>query len=182
MPDRTKEQMQQIYDDLVAVREVVNQLHDMGELWPTPMNGKTWEEEKNEHYLAGINAMTDLLQSGKIKSCEVISSCELGVSYFEEKKNRSGFWNHCGSQYYCASDRVINNGRTSIDMVLEELELALQERLSEDRLSQLNLDIDSFGDSACGPRAMLENTVKSDGLDSNLSLPKVNNVNCQFRA
>lgn len=182
MPDRTKEQLQQIYEDLLAVREVVNQLHERGELWPTPMNGKTWEEEKNEHYFAGINAMTDLIRSGRVESCEVISACESGISNLEHERKQSGFWNHYGKQYYSSDEHVINNGRTSVDEIIDNLKLAVYGRLAESDLIQLEKDIDSFGDTACGPRAMMENSGKSDGLENNLSLPRVDYVNYNFRA
>ena len=182
MPTRTKEQLQQIYEDLVAVREVVNQLHNLGELWPTPMNGKTWEEEKNEWYYAGINAMSDLLRSGKIKSCEVVSLCEALSFRLKADRVEIGFWNHYGSKYYSSGDQVLNNRQTSIDEMMGELHLAIQGRLPENGLSQLESNIDNFGNSACDPRAMLENAGKSIELDNNLSLPKVNNVNCHFRA
>lgn len=181
MLSRTKEQLQQIYEDLIAVREVVNQLHDLGELWPTPMNGKTWEEEKREHYFAGINAMTDLIRSGEIKSCEVISACEGYIQDCRAKFHQTGFWNHYGEQYYSSSERAINNGASSIDEMIDELSLAIEGSLPAARLSQLEEYIDNFGNSACGPRAMMENPGKSNELENNLSLPKVNNVNCQFR-
>ena len=48
--ERTKEEYQQIYDDLLVLKETLNRLHDIGGLWPTPMNGKTWEEEKDEFW------------------------------------------------------------------------------------------------------------------------------------
>ena len=182
MPKRTKEQLQQIHEDLLLVKEVVNQLHELGELWPTPLNGKTWQQEKDEHYFAGINAITNLLRSGKIKSCEVISTCELSIRNLEIKRIRSGFWNHYGTRYPSSKYGTVNNGRTSIDEIIDEVELALQERLPETRLTQLENDIDSFGNTACGPRAMLENIGKSSGLNSNLSLPKVNSINCHFKA
>lgn len=182
MPERTKEQLQQIYEDLLLVKEVINQLHELGELWPTPLNGKTWQQEKDEHYFAGIKAMTNLIRSGKVKSCEVISSCELGIRYCEDKRNLVGFWNHYGTRYTSSKSRTVNNGRTSIDEIIDEVELAIHERLPETRLVQLENDIDSFGDTACGPRAMLEDIGKPSGLDSNLSLPKVNSINCHFKA
>lgn len=183
MPSRTKEQLQQIYEDLVAVREVVNQLHDLGELWPTPMNGKTWEEEKNEWYFAGINGITDLIGAGKVKSCEVISVCEDWVSNVENQRNQSGFWNHYGKQYRSSSEEdVLGDANISMDKMIEELELAIQGKLAENRMKQLNEAVDSFGSSACGPRAMMENPGKSDWVERNSSLPKANSVNCHFRA
>lgn len=182
MPERTKEQLQQIYEDLLLVREVVNKLYEMGELWPTPLNGKTWQQEKDEHYFAGINAMTSLIRSGRIESCEVISGCEGFVTSCWQNRSQTGFWNHYGKQYYSSDDRVINRGRTSIDEIIDNLKLAVYGKLPETRLMQLENDIDSFGNTACGPRAMLEDIGEPSGLDSNLSLPKVNSINCHFKA
>lgn len=182
MPERTKEQLQQIYEDLLAVREVINELHEMGELWPTPMNGKTWKEEKNDFYFAGINTMTDLIRSGKIESCEVLSYYEKGVQVLQNQRVKTGFWNHYAWEYHSSSVRSINNNSISIDELINDLELASRDKLSEEQLSQLNENIDSFGDSACGSRAMLENRGNSVESENNLSLPKVNNVNCRFKA
>jgi len=178
---RTKEQLQQIYEDLLAVREVVGQLHERGELWPTPMNGKTWEEEKNEFYFAGINVMTDLIRSGKIKSCEVLSYYERGVQVLQNQRTKTGFWNHYAQQYHSSSVRAINNDSISIDELINDLELARRDRLSEEQLNRLNEHIDSLGNSACDPRAMLENPGNSVESENNFSLPKVNSVNCHFR-
>jgi len=182
LPPRTKEQLQQIYEDLLEVRKVVNRLHDMGELWPTPMNGKAWEEEKDEHYFAGINAMTDLIRSGRIKSCEVISLCEMFVADCQAERTKTGFWNHYGKEYNSSSEQAINNGAISINNLIDGLSLAISGQLSAARLSQLEEYIDNFGNSACGPRAMIENPGKSDGVDNNASLPKANGVNFHFRA
>ncbi|MCI5091184.1 hypothetical protein [Phaeodactylibacter sp.] len=181
VPGRTKEQLQQIYEDLLIVREVINELHELGELWPTPMNGKTWEEEKNEHYFAGINAMTDLIRSGRIKSCEMISGCEGWVQVLQNQRTKTGFWNHYAWEYHSSSVRSINNDTISIDELINDLELAGRGRLSEEQLNQLNENINSFGDSACDPRAMLENRGNSIESENNFSLPKVNNVNCHFK-
>lgn len=182
MPERTKEQLQQIYEDLLLVRKVVNQLHGLGELWPKPMNGKTWQQEKDEHYFAGINAITNLIRSGKVKSCEVISTCELSIRNLERKRIRSGFWHHYGWQFFSSSEYTINKGQTSIDMVIEELDLALQGHLPTNRLNQLNRDIDSLGNSACGERAFLENHGNSTESSNRLSLARTHSVNCHFRA
>jgi hypothetical protein len=52
-PRRSTEELRVIYNDLLEFRDTQNSLHEIGTLMPTPMNGKTWEEEKADFYNKG---------------------------------------------------------------------------------------------------------------------------------
>jgi hypothetical protein len=181
MPQRTPEELKQIHADLLILSDTLNRLRDLGELWPIPMNGKTWEEEKNEFHFSGINAFNDLIVSGKIKSCEVISFCEFSVATMTEISKEYGFWNHYGKIYTDSTDYIIDD-RLSVNDMIEIVEKAINHNLSPSQAKEFNSEIDQLGNSACGPRAMLENPGKPEDINNNLSLPYSKDLHCFQKA
>ena len=157
MPERTKEELERIYNDLLEFRTTLNWLNSFGDLWPTPMNGKTWEQEKNEFWNREINAFKGLILEGTVTSCEVKSLCEKSYLTLQERKNREGFWNHVSSHPADASEFKIN-GAISLDQYLRILERVLSDNRTEEEKGIVNQVLDDIGTSACEPRACIENT------------------------
>lgn len=156
MPDRSKEELKQIYDDLLEFKETLNWIDSFGGLYPTPMNGKTWEQEKKEYWNRGINAVKDLIQDGKVKSCEIRTVCEMIVRSSEKRRDKKGFWNHLTAQPYNSSEYPMYNG-FSLDQFLEVLDEAINDPEAKQEKNFMNNVLDEIGTSACDVRACIEN-------------------------
>jgi hypothetical protein len=154
MPDRTKEELEVIKNDLIELKKVINRLNDFGELWPTPMNGKTWEEEKNEFWEREISSLYDLIQSGKVKSCEIKSFCVKEAEYGKRRKDMKGFWNHLGVIMGDSGD-VIIGGYQSVDDMINEIDKLVKGDGNMLQKKKINEALDYIGTSACTARALL---------------------------
>lgn len=152
MPDRTKEELQVIYDDLVEFGKLLDELHELGELWPNPLNDKTWDEEKNEYYGASIRGLKKLLDQ-KVNSCEVKTWCEVELREQRKNKDAYGFWNHVATVYNSSEEYEING--LSFNEFKNEILEVVQGTADQLQISRVNKYLDDIGKSACEPRAML---------------------------
>lgn len=144
----------QIYNDLLQLQETFNNLSSHGKLVPIPLNGKTWEEEKVEFWDRQINAFDELIRSGKVKSCEIKSLCEYYVRWTQDKKSTEGFWNHVGWRAYESSELTFDNG-IQLDELIDMTKKLLSGSASQQERLKVNETLDLMGDSACSPRAFL---------------------------
>lgn len=156
MPDRSKEELEQIYNDLSEFKKTLNWLNSFGDLWPTPMNGKTWEQEKNEFWNREINAFENLIREGNVKSCEIKSLCQTDIRYSRKRKDKEGFWNHVATHPYHSSEYPINDS-FSLDQFMSILEKVLNDPGSTQEAEFVNKVLDGIGISACEVRASIEN-------------------------
>ena len=170
MPDRTKEELRQIYDDLLVVSNYCQRLAQKGMLLPDLLNDKSWEEEKNDFYNDTIYAHRDALRTGKVQACEVQSLCESFIIDAIYKKDKTGFWHHYGMEAIPPSR--IELGEYTLETIIEELENILNGNSTLEEERRVNKSIDGFGLSACEPRAFLENAGKEENQNNNLNLPR----------
>jgi hypothetical protein len=154
--ERTKEEYQQIYDDLLVLKETLNRLHDIGGLWPTPMNGKTWEEEKDEFWNTRTNAFNGLVTSGQVKSCEIKTLCEMEANECQIRKNKTGIWNHIGICTYHSSEYYFFDEPYSLEEMIEITKKAINDPASAIQKRIANRVLDHIGTAACEPRAFIE--------------------------
>ena len=158
MPDRSKEELKQIYNDLLEFRNALNKLHNLGELWPTPMNGKKWEEEKDEFWGTRINKFSNLNRL-VIKSCEVKTLIEAGLKIDEKRKSRNGFWNHVGVRTLHSSEYDFGGQSLTLDEMIEIIEKDLKGNGTKIEKNSINQILDNIGTSACEPRAFLQENI-----------------------
>ncbi|MCI5059401.1 MAG: hypothetical protein MRY83_25030 [Flavobacteriales bacterium] len=161
----------QIYNDLIDFRKVENELSSYGMLLPVPLNGKSWEEEKNEYWDIQLNKLNDLLNSGKIESCEIKSLLEACIIGTHRDKDKEGLWNHIGVQTHHSSTFDFGGQEYTIDEMIEVTEKIIQGNATLQEYLDVNKVLDSMGTSACDPRAYLNFQEKSSEVyDSNLIL------------
>lgn len=170
---RSREELRVIYNDLVEYRTVHNNLHERGPLAPTPMNGKTWEEEKAEFWFGAVNDFTDLVRSGRVNSCEILTLCNSDISECNERASRNGFWHHVGWQFKHSSTYDFNGQEYTLDGIISVLHKMTLGIATEKEIATVNRIIDSIGTMSCDPRAHLES--KIDG-SSNHSINQKNIV------
>ena len=70
MPDRTQEELKLIYNDLLLIREVVNDLASKGRFRNIPFNGISGPNEKKTFFQGFVDKWEDLHRSRKIQTCE----------------------------------------------------------------------------------------------------------------
>ena len=171
MSDRSKEELQQIYNDLLELKETLNWLNSFGDLWPIPMNGRTWEEEKNEFWDRAINAFDGLIRLGKVESCEIRTLCKKETMWCQERKEKKGFWNHVSTHPYHSSEYQIQ-GMYSLDAFIEATDKLINDTVTEKEKLLINQVLDNVGTSACEPRACIQKDMetsfayKTDSLQS----------------
>jgi len=158
MPNRSREELEQIYKDLVEFAKVCDELHALGELWPTPMNGKSWSEEKATFYDAGHKAYQSLIDERKVKSCEVKTLCKVSVQKNREYESLEGFWHHIAVRYYSSSTFDFGGKELHLDDLIEDLEKLLKYKDVDEKI--INSLLNEIGTSACTPRASLK--IKDD--------------------
>jgi hypothetical protein len=156
MPDRSKKELEQIYDDLLELKQTLNWLNSFGDLWPTPMNGKTWEQEKNEFWNREIKAFEGLIREGKVQSCEIRSLCEKEARANQLRKRKEGFWNHVSSHPSHSSEYIIYDG-FSLDQFLDIYDKALNDPKAIQEKKIVNHVLDVIGTPACEARACIQN-------------------------
>ena len=154
MDTRSKEDLKTIYEDLLELRVVLNELHERGELWPIPMNGKTWQEEKDEFYNHQIQELEGLLGDNLVSSCEIKTLCRFIIKDCIEHKNIEGFWNQVSrraqnSKQYEPTDSY------SIDEMIDILERSFSDSATNVELEKLNNILEEVGLNACKARAFI---------------------------
>lgn len=166
--ERTQEELQQIYDDLMVFKEKLNWLSSFGQLLPVPLNGKTWEEEKAEYYDRAINAFDNL--TNEVVSCEMKTFCQESKILAEQYRSRQGFWNHVGFYYPDFSENTLGEyGSIKLGDFADMVKQVINGNATDATKKLVNETLDSIGTSACTPRAHLD----VDLTRSNQALPNV---------
>ena len=98
MPKRTKEDYQKIYNDLLEIRRVANELARKGSFSNTWFNGKSGTQEKHEFYQQFIDKWEELLNDDKTQSCECYHLARENVLFWQDIKNKS--YNPLNPGYY----------------------------------------------------------------------------------
>ena len=158
-----------ILSDLQKWREVMNELHDYGTLLPTPLNGKTWEEEKKEFYDKSINAYSDLLSTGDIRSCEVQTACTTMISQAYAASAEEGVWCHIGRKVINSSEFHVDGDNYSLDDMIRSMRRIISGTALDSEIEKVNEVLDNIGRSACEPRAFLELEQNPSGVANGLS-------------
>ncbi|MEL6834944.1 MAG: hypothetical protein AAFN93_15450 [Bacteroidota bacterium] len=153
--ERTQEELRQIYEDLLALKEVQNQLHDIGQLLPIPLNGKSWEEEKAEYYDKGVSLYDGLLSS-QVKSCEIKTQCEENYNWIRSKREESGFWNHVNYRFFNSSEYIITSGGISLEDMITLTNQIIKGKATTESIEYFDQILNGIGTSACNPRASLD--------------------------
>ncbi len=181
MEDRSKEELQQIYNDLLEFRKTFNLLNSYGELWPTPMNGKTWGEEKKGFWNKGVTSLNTLIRSEKVKSCEILTLCEFEIKWCQGKKEENGFLNHVGWEF--SSSRVYDFGGQSynLDEMIEATAKVISGNATETETSKVNEILNGIGTDACKPRACIQKEIE-DTFAHNNGLISSKSINVNTRA
>jgi hypothetical protein len=154
MDTRSKEDLRTIYEDLLELRVVLNDLHDRGELWPIPMNGKTWQEEKDEFYNHQIDELGKLLEDNLVKSCQIKTLCEFIIKDCIKCKGIDGFWSQI-SRRAQNSKQYEPTSTYSIDEMIDVLERYFSSSGTDTELKKLDAVLEEIGTSACEARAFL---------------------------
>ena len=160
--DRTPEDYQQIYSDLIEKRKVVNKLNEKGsfEAW-------FWEKDKSSKrkafYQEFVDANQKLLTDGKVRSCECTQEILQTIS--EWKKVIDQKYNSLTTMgiSQLPSSRM-KSGVYTLDKLIEKLKKVNNRTATQDEIDNVDKSLDSF--SNCGPIAQYEKT----GLDREIDL------------
>ena len=149
MPDRTKEELITIRDDILQVIEARKMMLEYSPLVPTPLNGKSWKEERTEWFDRAINYYGNLIKSDKVKSCEITSLCKAYIAEGKEEKAFADRYSYVAI-YHSVNplDHKGEFGYSLLDM-RDELNAAIAGKLSKSELGKLNKLLDSIGSSGC---------------------------------
>ena len=174
MPSRTKEELEQIRDDFVLIKELWDEKLEWKFSLPNPFDDRSRVEELNDFWNDKIGALKDLLDSGEIKSCEGLTWINKAIrDSNHHKENTSWLGYYGGVNTGSSSIQKIEGGDLTIDGVVKLLE--------EDPFNErLNQNLNKIGMDACQPIALfeldLENIKLADrDISSNNCLPKSNN-------
>lgn len=161
MPDRTKEELEQIRKDFIAIKKVWDEeIEKIPTSYPNPFNNKSRKEEIENYKVQTNRPLQDLLSSGKLKSCEALTLIEKTIAHSEAFYQNPPWWvRNIGVSIEGSSRiKVVKGSNVSLDKMVEMLETLLHND------SKLNKILDMVGTSACAPRASInphQNSVSS---------------------
>ena len=172
LPGRTKEELEEIYKDLLEIRKVANKLHKRGYFIYNPFKSGSASEQKKAFYQEFVKAYQNLIVDGKVTSCEGVMDVQSAVNQWNTIRE-SGY-NIFQSPIKERSSRQMT---TDNGVVLDEL-IAMVSRTirgtAEPKIIQLvNDSLDTLGNCNIAFNEKLLNEARLLAFD-----PKKITINC----
>ena len=148
MSDRTIEELKLIYEDLLLIRELVNELASKGRFKNIPLNGISGSEEKRAFFQEFIDKWEHLYRSGDLQSCEgkqlAAFGTECWIKIQEEpfnplKNGKSHYFSH---ELYIGQAEQTNS---NLDELIEDINKAIHGRPTRLAPKIINKQLDSIG-------------------------------------
>lgn len=148
MPDRTKEEIEQIRKDFIEIKKLWDQkLEKIPPSYPNPFNNRSRKEEVEDLFNSAIKSLRNLTKSGKVKSCEALSMLEDAISESVYDRDNPSWW----VLSLGVEIRKSHKKEVIEDLSLDKLVSMLNTNSIED--VEINQVLDKIGKSACTPRA-----------------------------
>lgn len=150
MPDRTEEEIEQIRKDFIEIKKLWDEkIEKLPASYPNPFNDKSRQEEIDNLHNTAINYAQELINSGKIQSCEALTMIENAISIGIHNRDNPAWWaRNLGVE-------ISNSRKTKVveGVSLDEFVKMLKE-LPYDS-PKLDNVLDEIGTSACDPTASI---------------------------
>ena len=143
MPDRTKEELEEIYKDLLEMRTVANKLRNLGHFSATYW--KTRRAEKKEFYQVFVDEWRNLLTAdNRVNSCECTMEVKGLVKKWEEIRDKPYSLFRL-PQYQLDSSEIVSKNGLTLDNLVSSISKIINRAASEDEIKRVNEALDQFG-------------------------------------
>lgn len=174
MPDRTKEELEQIRKDFVLIKKFNDEVLAPRKSHPDLFDGKSRTQELAEHHQNNIKLLKDFVSSEKIKSCEALTFIQSCIQSNQQSIEQPDYW-----QYLGVRNTLSSRLYPADDLSLNEIVERLNRNPKDQRLNQ-NLDV--IGIKACLPIAckVINSEIQLSNVTENAS-SGVTNINVQYK-
>lgn len=158
MPNRTREELEQIRKDFEAIREFHDSKfhsHYSGFL-ENLFNGKSRKEELADYHQYSVDQIEEFYNSGKVKSCEALTLIQQSISEEKYYAEHPRSWEYIQIRTKDIQFTPVGNS----DLLFPEAIELLKNDPFNKRLNQV---LDEIGIDACIPIAC--NDLKLDGVE-----------------
>lgn len=143
MPDRTKEELKEIYNDLLEIRKVANKLHKKGYFIAPP-----WDSDRSAKRKAFFQEFVDewqrLLINEKITSCECTMKVNSAINLWEEERDKE--YNPLRlPKGHGNSHRIRTLNGLSLQQLIDIAGKAIKGDATAKEIKKLNEALDGFG-------------------------------------
>lgn len=87
MPDRSREDYEKIYYDLLRIRKIANELAEKGSFKNTWFNGESGGSEKKKFFQHFVDRWEELLVSGELRTCECIDLVKSTIKFWKKERD-----------------------------------------------------------------------------------------------